>query len=111
MRDQMIRFLDYTYDSTIKDENGDPTEVPVLTEPVYAEEVSISQTEFYQAQTSEHKPEIKYKITDYLDYGGQKYLVHNNIRYTVLRTYKTKSNELEITCYGGVRDAIAAIGD
>ena len=51
------------------------------------------------------------KLTDYMDYQGQKYLIHEGIRYTVLRTYRTSGNELEITCYGGVRDAGAAVSD
>lgn len=110
MRDQEIKFLDYKYGDE-KDDYGNPVEKPILSETVIAELLSISQTEFYQAQTSEHKPEIKFKITDYLDYDGQKYVVYGNVRYTVLRTYRTKNNELEITCYGGVRDAIAAVSD
>lgn len=110
MRDQLIYFLDLVPGEEV-DEYGDIKEDPVKSEEIFAELMSISQTEFYQAQTSDKKPEIKFKITDYLDYQGQKYLIHDDIRYKILRTYRTKNNELEITCYGGVRDASAAVSD
>lgn len=110
MRDEVIYFVDIIQ-SDDKDEYGDPVEKKEISDAVFAEIKSISQTEFYQAQTSDYKPEIKFKITDYMDYQGQKYLIHNEIKYKVLRTFRTDSNELEITCYGGVRDVIATVSD
>ena len=110
MRDELIYFLDFVHGEEL-DELGDKKEIPKKSEDVFAEILSISQTEFYQAQTSDKKPEIKFKITDYLDYQGQKYLVYDDIRYKIMRTYRTKNNELEITCYGGVRDASAGVSD
>lgn len=104
MRDEMIYFLDIVPGEE-EDEYGDKKDVQKLSDEIFAEILSISQTEFYQAQTSDKKPEMKFKITDYLDYDGQKYLIHEGIRYKIMRTYRTKNNELEITCYGGVRDA------
>lgn len=109
MRDELIFFVDMV-SSGGRDVYGDPELKKVISEPVYAEIRSIGQKEFYQAQTSGMKPELKFRATDYMDYQGQKYLVHEGIRYTVLRTYRT-GNELEITCYGGVRDAAAAVSD
>lgn len=110
MRDELIYFLDFVHGEEL-DELGDKKEIPKKSEDIFVEILSISQTEFYQAQTSDKKPEIKFKITDYLDYQGQKYLVYDDIRYKIMRTYRTKNNELEITCYGGVRDASAAVSD
>ena len=110
MRDEVIYFLDMVLGEEL-DEFGDKKVIPHKSEEVYAEILSISQTEFYQAQTSDKKPEIKFKITDYMDYNGQKYLIHNDVRYKIMRIYKTKSNELEITCYGGVRDVSATVSD
>lgn len=91
-----------------KDDYGDPVTKFAISQ-LFAKQKSISQTEFYQAQTSDYKPEIKFKIPDYLDYSDQKYLIHENVRYKILRTYRTEENELEITCYGGVRDVIATV--
>lgn len=88
------------------DEYGDPV-VDLEKVELYAEQRSIGQKEFYQAQTEGEKPEIKFVIPDYWDYDNQPFVIHNNIRYKVLRTYRNNRNELEITCYGGVRDVSA----
>ena len=112
MRDEMIYFADMVPGASgERDAYGDPALELQLSDAVFAELRSISQSEFWQAQTSEKKPEVKFKLTDYMDYQGQRYLIHGGIRYTVLRAYRTASNELEITCYGGVRDAVAAVSD
>ena len=108
MRDEMIFFMDFVPSEKV-DRHGDPELEEKRSEPIYAETKSIGQGEFYQAQTSGFKLERKFKITDYMDYQGQQYLIHSGMRYTILRTYRTSGNELEITCYGGVRDASAAI--
>lgn len=110
MRDQIIFFMDLV-PTDEKDGFGDPVMQKQISEMVFTEVKSISQSEFYQAQTAGKKPEIKFVITDYLDYEGQKYLIYEGVRYNVLRTYRKSGNELEITCYGGVRDANSAIGD
>jgi SPP1 family predicted phage head-tail adaptor len=109
MRDELIFFMDMV-PSGGRNGYGDPELKEEVSGPVYAEIRSIGQNEFYQAQTSGLKPELKFRITDHMDYQGQKYLVHEGVRYTILRTYRT-GNELEITCYGGVRDANTAVGD
>ena len=70
---------------------------------------SIGQSEFYQAQTQGLKPEIKFILADYYEYDNEQYVEYSQdgttwIRYKILRTY-IKGNEIEITCYGGVRNA------
>lgn len=110
MRDELIFFMDLA-PAEGEDAHGNPKLQEEISEPVYAEIKSIGQSEFYQAQTSGLKPTQKFIITDYMDYQGQQYLIHEGMRYTVLRTYRTSGNELEITCYGGVRDAVAAVSD
>ena len=110
MRDELIFFMDMV-PSGKTDEYEDPALKEERSDPVYAEIKSIGQNEFYQAQTAGKKPEIKFKITDYMDYREQRYLIYNGVRYNILRTYRTGNNELEITCYGGVRDVSAAISD
>ena len=112
MRDEMIYFADMApAASGGEDPYGDPDTELKLSDAVFAELRSIGQSEFYQAQTAGQRPEIKFKITDYMDYQGQRYLIHEGVRYSILRTYRTGNNELEITCYGGVRDAAAAVSD
>lgn len=78
--------------------------------PRFAKLKSIGQTEFYQAQAQGLKPEIKFVLSDYLDYENQEQVIHNNFRYKVLRTFRS-GNEIEIVCYGGVKTEVVANGD
>ena len=74
---------------------------------VFAQVKSISQSEFYQAQAVDLKPEIKFLIADFADYQGEKILSYKPFGadeaedYTVLRTYRNKIN-LEIVCKRGI---------
>lgn len=68
---------------------------------IFAKILSVGQQEFYQAQATGLKPELKFEIADYLDYQNEKELIHEDIKYQVLRTYR-KGKNLEITVYGGV---------
>ena len=97
---EVLTFIKQVHSS---DEYGDP----VITETertVFCREVSVGQSEFYQAHAVGLKPEIKLVIADYLDHQGERL-----IRYTpkgqtdpelfrVLRTYRT-GQELELVCY------------
>lgn len=103
MCNECIYLVEYV-DSDEKDEFGDKKQTEIRKER-FAELKSIGQTEFYQAQTAGMKPELKFELADYSDYSGEKELIYEGIRYKVMRTYKTKINSIEITCYGGVRDA------
>lgn len=79
------------------DDYGDP----VITESardVFARLGSIGQQEFYQAHAVGLKPEIKFVLTDYLDYEGEDLVQYEGQRYRVLRTFR-KGQELEITVY------------
>ena len=79
------------------DDYGDP----VITESardVFARLGSIGQQEFYQAHAVGLKPEIKFVLTDYLDYEGENLVQYEGQRYRVLRTFR-KGQELEITVY------------
>lgn len=68
---------------------------------VFCEYRSIGTHEFYQAQATGLKPEIKLVIADYLDYNGEHLVDYDGRRYRVLRTYRT-GQELEITLYSEV---------
>ena len=85
------------------DEYGDPV-IKLEKEELFAEQKSIGQKEFYQAQTEGEKPEIKFVIPDYLDYNDQQIVIHEGVRYKVLRTYRNTKNELEITCYRDIKN-------
>ena len=98
MYNEAIKFCDYKPGMSL-DEHGDPIEERILSGLIFAEKRSIGQTEFYQAQTSDYKPEIKFVIPDYLDYSGQAFIIYNDMRYKILKTFQQPgANELEITC-------------
>ena len=100
-----IELIDYD-ETTNVDSYGDVALTENRTK-VYAQCKSISQTEFYQAQTSGLKPEIKFVLTTSRDYNGQEEVVFNNIRYKVLKTFIPSDDSIEITCYGGVRENVS----
>ena len=79
------------------DDYGDP----VITESardVFARLGSIGQKEFYQAHAVGLQPEIKFVLSDYLDYDGESLVQYEGQRYRVLRTFRN-GQELEITVY------------
>ena len=68
---------------------------------VYVDEISIGQSEFYQAHAVGLKPEIKLKLADREDYQGEKIVKYEEREYPILRTYKD-GTRLEITLRGDV---------
>lgn len=79
------------------DDYGDPV-ITETTRQVFCRAQSIGAKEFYQAQATGLKPEIKFILTDYLEHQGEELLEFNGTRYRILRTYRT-GQELEITAY------------
>ena len=97
-----IKLISYAEGTTL-DDYGDPVQIKTETE-VYARCKSISQKEFYQAQTAGLKPELKFVLTTSRDYAGQKQIAFSGVVYNVLKTYINERDEIEITVDGGVRD-------
>ena len=62
---------------------------------VFCRLASIGQTEFYQAQATDLRPELKFILRDYLDYAGEYLCIYDGDWYKVLRTYRA-GQELEI---------------
>lgn len=85
------------------DEYGD-TVTTETTREVFARISSIGQKEFYQAQAVGLQPELKFILSDYLDYEGENLVEHEGQRYRVLRTYRT-GMELELVVYREVNPA------
>jgi len=76
---------------------GDPV-ITETTRQVFCRVQSVGAKEFYQAQATGLKPEIKFILTDYLEHQEEELLEFNGTRYRILRTYRT-GQELEITAY------------
>ena len=109
MFNEIIHLVSYE-DSGNVDDYGDKILNPIY-ERRFAKLKSVSQSEFYQAQTVGIKPEIKMELADYFDYAGQEEVVYDGVLYKVLRTYRTTSNSMELTLYGGVRDVNTKVSD
>ena len=62
---------------------------------VFCRLASIGQTEFYQAQATDLRPELKFVLADYLDYNGEYLCIFDGVWYRVIRTYRVQQ-ELEI---------------
>jgi SPP1 family predicted phage head-tail adaptor len=101
--DEVIKLVSVT--KTVN-EYGDIVKIPTERE-VFAKVLSIGMKEFYQAQATGLKPEIKFVIADYLDYADEAILKYQSFgeseehTYKVIRTYRT-GDMLEITCQRGI---------
>lgn len=69
---------------------------------VFCEIASVGRSEFYQGMAKGLKPDMLIILEDYQAYEGEKELIHNNVRYKVLKTYKKQDHRLELTCYSEV---------
>lgn len=74
---------------------------------IFCRVASVGQQEFYQAQATELRPELKFIIADYLDYGGECLCIHAGQWYRVIRTYR-KGVELEITVQKAAEEEVTA---
>lgn len=78
-------------------------------ETVLCRITDIGQSEFYNANVSDLRPDIKFIIKEF-EYKGQKEVIFNEVKYKVIRTYYTgiesgnrrtntlKFDEIELTC-------------
>lgn len=56
---------------------------------------SISQSEFYAANATDFRPEIKFVLADYLDYSGETMAIYNGKWFRIIRAYRT-GQEIEL---------------
>ena len=91
------------------DDLGDPV-ITETSREVFCREISIGQTEFYQAHANGLKPELKLEIADYLDYEGEQLIDYTPKgqtemqRFRILRTFAV-GQKLELTVYREVNPA------
>lgn len=82
------------------DDAGDIVEQETTT-TIFCNELSVGQSEYYQAMANGFKPEIKLKIHR-LEYNNQKKAEYNGIKYDVIRTYANDNETVELVLGGGV---------
>lgn len=68
---------------------------------------SIGRTEFYQAQATELRPELKFVLADYLDYEDEYLCIYAGVWYRIIRTYRT-GQELEIIVQRAAAEEVGA---
>lgn len=68
---------------------------------------SIGRTEFYQAQATELRPELKFVLPDYLEYENEYLVIYEGVWYRVIRTYRS-GRELEIIVQRAAAEEVGA---
>lgn len=100
-----MRYTDITLikETDSRNEYGDLTKV-VTQRTVYAGEYSVGMNEVYQGMAVGYKPEVKFRLENWLDYQGEERVQYvpfgttNPVNLRVLRTYNA-GDALELTCY------------
>lgn len=64
---------------------------------VYAQVMSITQTEFFEAGRNGLNPSYKFVIF-FGDYNGEPMVEYKNEAYSIYRTYHTRTDKLELYC-------------
>lgn len=80
-----------------QDEIGNEEETFGEPRKILAEKKSVRQTEFYQAATTDFKPEIVFAIWVH-EYKGEAYLRYKDQTYSIIRTFEKNFRELELVC-------------
>lgn len=89
---EVIYLLTMTF---IEDEIGN--QIETYTERmVYANEMYVNSSEFYDAAVTGLKPEKQFEIYSW-EYEGEKKLKHNNVIYSIIRTQK-KGDKIRLIC-------------
>lgn len=63
---------------------------------VFADELEIGASEFYQAANSDLKPVVKFKIR-YAEYNNEVRMRHGNSTYRIMKTYSKDKEFIELT--------------
>lgn len=63
---------------------------------VFCKRKSIGQTEFYQSNATEYRPELKLILADYMDYNGETLADFEGQRYRIIKTYRS-GRTMELT--------------
>lgn len=100
-----MRYTDITLikETDARNEYGDLVKA-LTTRTVYAGEYSVGMNEVYQGMAVGYKPEVKFRLENWLDYQGEERLQYtpfgstNPVNLRVLRTFND-GDALELTCY------------
>lgn len=83
---------------------GDPVKSVVFSpDYVFCSEKSVTRTEYYSAAVAGMKPAIVL-IVKAADYNNERYVKYEDIKYTVIRTYQTMSEDIELILETGIHN-------
>lgn len=82
-------------------EYGDNIEEVEYDDYIFCNTLAIGMREFYQAQATGLKPEVKIEIKK-IEYNNERYVKFEDEEYTVIRTYPANSEDIELTLTRGV---------
>lgn len=86
-----LRKITYSVDS-----QGFPTE-SVTETAVYADTNSVKRSDFYSAEANGHKVSLTFTV-NVCDYSDQQEIKYDNKIYTVVRSYQTDLDHIELIC-------------
>lgn len=75
-----------------QDEIGQPIPIEHNTDPIPAQKMSVTRSEFYESSRSGLRAEYVY-ITPAINYSGEETLIEAGVRYTIYRTYRDAESE------------------
>lgn len=84
------------------DDIGNQIATEVRTE-VFCNVKSITRAEFYNAATTDLKPSITFVVHLY-EYSDEEIVEYDNVRYRVIRTYMSSTEEIELICEKVIAD-------
>lgn len=99
MNDAIIKLISSSTDYVNDVGRAIPKEV---IKTVFAKKLDIRQSEFYQAQATDLRPELMFKIRS-IEYNKEKIVEYDNQRYNIIRTYGP-GEFTELVCQGLVND-------
>lgn len=85
----------------ITNEYGDIEDTITYGDYKFTNVKSIGYREFYEAQVTGYKPEIKLELSSF-DYDMQGYVKYNGIEYKVIRTYQNGLDRIELILERGI---------
>ncbi len=88
----------------VQDDYGGWVDGPEVARSVFANEKSVTQSEFYNAAIAGFKPEILFEVRT-IEYQGEPTLRFREVDYRVIRTYSRNREISEIVCEKVVGDS------
>ncbi|MBO0962498.1 phage head closure protein [Neobacillus sp. MM2021_6] len=107
--------MTFDYELTLIDLNYQENEIgDVITDEsrtvIWCDKKSVTRSEHYAAAANGLRPEIVFVINQF-EYGGQKQIEFEGVKYKVIRTYQTSDSKnigsfetIEMVCQGEVND-------